>query len=248
MLYLIFLVLGIAFIVIGLKSNTERDVPVSLYLISFLWLTVQVAGVIFESLKTKFNEFPSPTYDFKLFDHTTWNGIEWLYVIGLVVYFLILLFLSIRHKWPTYMLILLGIAMLEYDLLAFIVGCILPSDFFLLRLLSIVLNLVLNSYLGLMAYISIFGIFSLFMPFKDYNGAKTTAGRDLGIGGGMGTGSSRMPSSIHSSDGTTYYLRQNLGYGTEYVASDDPTDTIVITNVYSKTGSEMDTNVGHFRF
>ena len=109
MLYLIFLVLGIAFIVIGLKSNTERDVPVSLYLISFLWLTVQVAGVIFESLKTKFNEFPSPTYDFKLFDHTTWNGIEWLYVIGLVVYFLILLFLSIRHKWPTYMLSLIHI-------------------------------------------------------------------------------------------------------------------------------------------
>lgn len=57
-----------------------------------------------------------------------------------------------------------------------------------------------------------------------------------------------MPGSIHSADGMTYYLRQNLGYGAEYVASDDPDDVIQITNVYSRTSSEMSTNEGHFYF
>ncbi len=82
---------------------------------------------------------------------------------------------------------------------------------------------------------------------KDYHGANVRGGSG-GVAGKTMVGSSRMPSSIHSTDGTTYYLRQNLGYGAEYVASDDSSDVIQITNVYSRTDSEMDTNAGHFYF
>ena len=145
-------------------------------------------------------------------------------------------------------MILLGIGMLEYDVLAFVVGVILASDYILLRLLGIFVKMVLEIYLGLMAYLSIFGVLTFIAPFKDYNGAQPSAAGSGGGGGGTSAGASRMPGSIQSVDGTTYYLRQNLGYGWEYVASDDPGDVIQITNVYSRTGSEMSTNAGHFYF
>lgn len=56
---------------------------------------------------------------------------------------------------------------------------------------------------------------------------------------------SRMPSSIHSG-GKTYRLYHNYGHSVEYVAADDPNDTVTITNVYSRTGSEITTNAGTF--
>lgn len=99
-----------------------------------------------------------------------------------------------------------------------------------------------------MAYFSIFGVFSFFAPFKNYNGAGVSGAGGGGSAESSVSGSSRMPGSIHSADGTTYYLHQNLGYGAEYVASDDPDDVIQITNVYSRTSSEMSTNEGHFYF
>ena len=185
---------------------------------------------------------------FDLFDYTTWSGPEWLYMVGFVIYFLALFIFSIYYKWPSYLLILLGIGMLEYDVLAFVVGVILASDYILLRLLGIFVKMVLEIYLGLMAYFSIFGVLTFIAPFKDYNGARPSAAGSGGGGGGASAGASRMPGSIQSVDGTTYYLRQNLGYGWEYVASDDPDDVIQITNVYSRTGSEMSTNAGHFYF
>lgn len=158
-----------------------------------------------------------------------------------------LLILSLYCRWPSYLLILLGIVMLEYDVLAFIVGVILTSDYFLIAIPAIFLKMILEIYLGLMAYFSIFGVFTFIMPFKDYHGANVRGGSG-GVAGKTMVGSSRMPSSIHSTAGTTYYLRQNLGYGAEYVASDDSSDVIQITNVYSRTDSEMDTNAGHFYF
>ena len=120
-------------------------------------------------------------------------------------------------------MILLGIGMLEYDVLAFVVGVILASDYILLRLLGIFVKMVLEIYLGLMAYLSIFGVLTFIAPFKDYNGAQPSAAGSGGGGGGTSAGG-------------------------EYVASDAPGDVIQITNVYSRTGSEMSTNAGHFYF
>ena len=249
MKYLIFLILGPLLIFIGRKTRSRilekrSKGYAAMLILSFLWLSVQVAGVMYEMLKVQYDVSPGLT-PFDFFDHTTWNGPQWLYMVGLGVYFLALLILSIYCRWPSYLLILLGIAMLEYDVLTFIVGVILTSDYFLVAIPAIFLKMILELYLGLMAYFSIFGIFTFIMPFKDYQGAQVAVG---GSGGGNGgaTGSTRMPSSIHSVDGTTYYLRKNLGYGAEYVASDDPDDVIQITNIYSRTGSEMDTNAGHF--
>lgn len=249
MKYLIFLVLGPLLIFIGRKTRSRilekrSKGYAAMLILSFLWLSVQVAGVMYEMLKVQYDVSPGLT-PFDFFDHTTWNGPQWLYMVGLGVYFLALLILSIYCRWPSYLLILLGIAMLEYDVLTFIVGVILTSDYFLVAILAIFLKMILELYFGLMAYLSIFGVFTFIMPFKDYQGAQITGGSSSGGNGGA-TGSARMPGSIHSADGTTYYLRQNLGYGAEYVASDDPDDVIQITNIYSRTGSEMDTNAGHF--
>ncbi|HIV19568.1 MAG TPA: hypothetical protein IAC82_09740 [Candidatus Merdivicinus intestinigallinarum] len=252
MKYLIFLILGPLLIFIGRKTRSRilekrSKGYAAMLILSFLWLSVQVAGVMYEMLKVQYDVSPGLT-PFNFFDHTTWNGPQWLYMVGLGVYFLALLILSLYCRWPSYLLILLGIAMLEYDVLAFIVGVILTSDYFLIAIPAIFLKMILEMYLGFMAYISIFGVFTFIMPFKDYQGAQVSRGGSDGGSGQTAAGSSRMPSSIHSADGTTYYLRQNLGYGAEYVASDDPDDVIQITNVYSRTGSEMDTNAGHFYF
>lgn len=251
MIYLIFLILGPLLIFIGRKTRSRIPEKrskgyVAMIILSILWLSVQVAGVLYEMMKVKYDVSPGLT-PFNFFDHTTWNGPQWLYMVGLGVYFLALLILSFYCRWPSYLLILLGIAMLEYDLLAFIVGVILTSDYFLVAIPAIFLKMILEIYLGLMAYFSIFGVFTFIMPFKDYHGADVRGGSG-DVAGTSAAASSGMPSSIHSTDGTTYYLRQNLGYGAEYVASDDPDDVIQITNVYSRTGSEMDTNAGHFYF
>lgn len=247
MMYLIFLILGPVLIFIGSKTRGRSEGSGAMFLLSFLWLSVQVAGVLYSILKVKYDVDPGLT-PFDLFDYTTWSGPEWLYMVGFAIYFLALFIFSIYYKWPSYLLILLGIGMLEYDVLAFVVGVILASDYILLRLLGIFVKMVLEIYLGLMAYLSIFGVLTFIAPFKDYNGAQTSAAGSGGGGGGTSAGASRMPGSIQSVDGTTYYLRQNLGYGWEYVASDDPGDVIQITNVYSRTASEMSTNAGHFYF
>ena len=250
MKYLVFLILGPLLIFIGRKTRSRilekrSKGYAAMIVLSFLWLSVQVAGVLYEMLKVQYDVSPGLT-PFNFFDYTTWNGPQWLYMVGLGVYFLALFLLSIYCRWPSYLLILLGIVMLEYDLLSFIVGVILTSDYFLVAIPAIFLKMILEIYLGLMAYISIFGVFTFVMPFKDYNGARVRGGLGEIAGEASGSSSYGMPSSIHSADGTTYYLRQNLGYGAEYVASDDPNDVIQITNVYSRTGSEMDTNAGHF--
>lgn len=53
----------------------------------------------------------------------------------------------------------------------------------------------------------------------------------------------------HLYSGTVCYGRKNrYGWGAEYVNENDDSDRIVITNIYSQTGSEMDTNAGHFTF
>lgn len=251
MLYLVFLLLGPALIFVGIKTRSRSLEKRSggyaaMLILTFLWLSVQVPGVLYEMLKVRYDVSPGLT-PFDFFDHTTWNGPQWLYMVGLGAYFLALLILSLYCRWPSYLLILLGVAMLEYDVLAFIVGVILSSDYILIAIPAIFLKMILEIYLGFMAYMSIFGVFSLIMPFKDYYGARVRGSCGGFDAAAMG-GSSSMPRSIHSMSGTTYYLRQNLGYGAEYVASDDANDVIQITNVYSRTGSEMDTNAGHFYF
>ena len=247
MLYLIFLVLGPALIFLGKRSRNFYELPSNMHIMAALWLTVQVAGVFYESLKVKYDVSPGLT-PFDLFDHTTWNGSQWFIVIGLVSYFVILFIWSILRKWPAYMLMLIGIALLEYDLLAFIVGVIMTSDFFLFRLLSVGLKLVLDIWAGVVAYLMIFGYF---LPIGGRSSGSVSTGSAPSASGDGEDGETdfgSMPSSIHSMGGTTYYLRTNLGYGAEYVSSTDPDDTITITSVYSRTGSEMSTDAGHFRY
>ena len=135
--------------------------------------------------------------------------------------------------------------MLEYDVLAFIVGGIMESDFWLLELLSIGLKLVIESWIGLMAYGSTFGLIVIHF-FGGFGGGVSSRAARGGDKDGSGGGSGPMPSSIYTADGTNYRLRQNLGYGAEYASADDPSDTIPITNVYSRTDSEMDTNADIF--
>ena len=50
------------------------------------------------------------------------------------------------------------------------------SDYFLVAIPAIFLKMILELYLGLMAYFSIFGIFTFIMPFKDYQGAQVAVG------------------------------------------------------------------------
>ena len=148
MKYLIFLILGPLLIFIGGKTRSrileKRSMGyVAMLILSFLWLSVQVAGVMYEMLKVQYDVSPGLT-PFDFFDHTTWNGPQWLYMVGLGVYFLALLILSIYCRWPSYLLILLGIAMLEYDVLTFIVGVILTSDYFLVAIPAIFLKMILE--------------------------------------------------------------------------------------------------------
>ena len=91
-------------------------------------------------------------------------------------------------------------------------------------------------------------IFGYFLPYGGRSGRSASKKSAPSASGDGETDFGSMPSSIHSMDGTTYYLRTNLGYGAEYVSSTDPDDTITITNVYSRTGSEMSTDAGHFRY
>ena len=244
MLYLIFLVLGPALIFLGKRSRSFYELPSQMHIMAGLWLIVQVAGLFYESLKVKYDVSPGLT-PFDLFDHSTWNGSQWVIVIGFVSYFVILFIWSILRKWPAYMLILVGIALLEYDLLAFIVGVIMTSDFFLFRLLSIGLKLVLDIWTGLVSYLMIFGYL---LPYGGRSGGSASKASAPSASGDEGAGFGSMPSTIYSMDGTTYRLRQNFGWGAEYVASADPSDTVTISNVYSRTGSEMSTDAGHFRY
>ena len=180
--------------------------------LSFLWLSVQVAGVLYSILKVKYDVDPGLT-PFDLFDYTTWSGPEWLYMVGFAIYFLALFIFSIYYKWPSYLLNLLGIGNAGIRC----AGVCRWSDsglrLYSAELLGIFVKMVLEIYLGLMAYLSIFGVLTFIAPFKDYNGAQPSAAGSGGGGGGTSAGASRMPGSIQSVDGTTYYLRQNLGYG-----------------------------------
>lgn len=245
MQYLIFLVLGPALIFLGTKGKSRHSsLSGTVAGWTFILLSVQVPGLLFELLKTKYGKLGLGGAPFALFDPSTWNGLHYFLVIGLVIYGLGLIILSLAHEWPAYPLILAGAAMLEYDVLALIVGGIMGSDFFLLALLGIGLKLVIELWTGVMAYCSTFG---LLLPAFGRSGGSSSPSPFQGGGDGEGeTGLGHMPARIHSAGGTTYYLRQNFGWGAEYVASDDPGDTITISNVYSRTGSEMSTNAGHF--
>ena len=244
MLYLIFLVLGPALIFFGAKTRGRSQLSVTMLVWTFIWLSVQVPGVLFELLKTKYDKLGLGGSPFVLFDPSTWNGLHYFLVIGLAVYGVGLLFMAVANNWPTYLLILAGVAMLEYDVLAFIVSVFIGSDYFFTAVIGVGLKLVIELWTGVMAYMSTVGIF---LPVFG-GGGKKAASRSAGGEDGEGNGFGSMPSTIYSMDGTTYYLRQNFGWGAEYVASADPSDTVTISNVYSRTGSEMSTDAGPFRY
>ncbi len=244
MLYLIFLILGPALIFLGAKTRGRGQPSVTMLVWTFIWLSVQVPGVLLELLKTKYDKLGLGGSPFVLFDLSTWNGLHYFLVIGLVVYGVGLLFMAVANNWPTYLLILAGVAMLEYDVLAFIVSVFIGSDYFFTAVIGVGLRFVIELWTGLMAYMSTVGIF---LPVFGRRAQKAASSAPSASGDGE-TDFGSMPSTIYSMDGTTYYLRTNLGYGAEYVSSTDPDDTITITNVYSRTGSEMSTDAGHFRY
>ncbi|MCD8366647.1 MAG: hypothetical protein LUC48_01270 [Clostridiales bacterium] len=69
-----------------------------------------------------------------------------------------------------------------------------------------------------------------------------------GSSAGSGTYSpSDLPSYI-TIGGTLYSRRNDFGWGVEYVNESNSSDVVTISNVYSMTGSEADTNVGHVYF
>ncbi|MCD8143224.1 MAG: hypothetical protein LUD83_08140 [Clostridiales bacterium] len=73
-------------------------------------------------------------------------------------------------------------------------------------------------------------------------------GSSGGSSAGSGTYSpSDLPSYI-TIGGTLYSRRNNFGWGVEYVNESNSSDVVTISNVYSMTGSEADTNVGHVYF
>lgn len=49
MIYLIFLILGPALICLGIKIRGRAEGNGAMYILSFLWLTVQVPGVIYST-------------------------------------------------------------------------------------------------------------------------------------------------------------------------------------------------------
>ena len=245
MLYLIFLVLGPALIFFGAKTRGRGQPSVTMLVWTFIWLSVQVPGVLFELLKTKYDKLGLGGSPFVLFDPSTWNGLHYLLVIGLAVYGVGLLFMAVANNWFTYLLILAGVAMLEYDVLAFIVSVFIGSDYFFTAVIGVGLKLVIELWTGIMAYLSTVGIF---LPAFGRGGGKQAASRPAEGEDGEGASLGSMPSTIYSMDGTTYRLRQNFGWGAEYVASADPSDTVTISNIYSRTGSEMSTDAGHFRY
>ena len=89
MMYLIFLILGPVLIFIGSKTRGRSEGSGAMFLLSFLWLSVQVAGVLYSILKVKYDVDPGLT-PFDLFDYTTWSGPVGLYMVGFAIYFLAL--------------------------------------------------------------------------------------------------------------------------------------------------------------
>lgn len=69
-----------------------------------------------------------------------------------------------------------------------------------------------------------------------------------GSSAGSGTYSPSDLPSVISIGGTVYSRRNNFGWGVEYVNESNSSDVVTISNVYSMTGSEADTNVGHVYF
>jgi len=51
-----------------------------------------------------------------------------------------------------------------------------------------------------------------------------------------------------SSGTSTYYCTGRSSLGAEYVNERNPSEVISITNIYSSTSTEVDTNAGHFHF
>lgn len=247
MIYFILLLLGIALIFVGVKSGCCDGELAPMHLMAFLWITVPVAGVCYQLLKIKYGVFVS-WGSFDLFDRSTWSGAHWLMIIALVIYFLILFIWAILRKRFTYIVMLAGIVMVEYVILVFIVSCILTSDFFLIKLFAIFLNLVIDGYTSLLSYLLLFGVFLPFGDSSSSSSKRNTGYTSDNIDEETENDFSRMPGSIHTSGGKTYRLRQNFGYAVEYVEADNPNDVITISNIYSRTASEMSTDAGHFYF
>ena len=55
----------------------------------------------------------------------------------------------------------------------------------------------------------------------------------------------RLPERLTSGD-ATYFRMWSSSVGAQYVNERDQSDVLSITTIYSFTGTEVDTNVGHF--
>lgn len=57
----------------------------------------------------------------------------------------------------------------------------------------------------------------------------------------------RLPARLTTGT-ASYYKTGSSGIGAQYVNERDPSDVVSITTIYHSTGTEVDTNAGHFSF
>lgn len=184
----------LCFVASRLRFNLD-DVPSKYTLFSFVLLTGHYGGVLFYQATSDNGNLGN---GYQMMDPSTWMTNHWIMMIGGGVILLGLVLYALVKGHFEWLLVLVGLALMEYSFFELILVMFSEGDGFFVELIWWAISSAYNLYVSLICVVS---VFALFLPGgRRASGAGQVGAQEEGeIGSESSRDLSRMPNIIYDS-------------------------------------------------